>query len=270
MNGSMISAMVSMSGLQQKLDVMSDNIANSNTVGYKRKEASFEDLLTNAKQQSDDFKEPGRLSPMNYTQGWGSRMLGITPDLSQGTLQQTGNTFDIAIEGDALFQVQTPGGTGYTRNGAFQLSLQSDGTALLATSDGYPVIGEDDQPIVIPPNYSIRVNVDGTLDAVAQDGTAESIGRLKLLQVTRPSQLTSVADNLYAVADGVNVEDVLRTVNAGEGNDISLHQGYLEQSNVDLTTEMTELINVQRAYQLTSRALSSSDTLMGLANGLRA
>lgn len=270
MNGSMISAMVSMNGLQQKLDIMSDNIANMNTVGYKRKEASFEDLLTNAKEQPNAFKEPGRLSPMNYTQGWGSRLLGIRPDLTQGPLQETGNQFDIAIAGDALYQVQTLEGTAYTRNGAFQLSLQSDGTARLTTSDGHPVLGDNDQPIVIPPNRSIRVNADGSLDAIAQDGTAESIGKLKLVQVTRPSLLTSVADNLYAVADGVNVEDVLRTVTAGEGNDISLRQGFLEQSNVDLTTEMTELINVQRAYQLTSRALSSSDTLMGMANGLRA
>lgn len=270
MNGSMINAMVSMNGLQQKLDILADNIANVNTVGYKRKEGSFEDLLTNAKQQPNAFREPGRLSPMNYTQGWGSRLTAVTPDLSQGPLQQTNNGLDIAIEGNALYEVQTPEGTAYTRNGAFQLSIQDNGSALLATSDGYPVMGANDQPIVIPPNRSIRVNADGTVDAIAQDGAATPVGQLKLMQVTRPSMLTAVADNLYAVAEGVNVEGVLRTVTAGEGTAISLRQGFLEQSNVNLSSEMTELINVQRAYQLSARALSSSDSLMGLANSLRA
>jgi len=270
MNGSMINAMVSMSGLQQKLDIMADNIANVNTVGYKRKDASFQDLLTNTKEQTADFKEPGRLSPMNYTQGWGSRLMGIQPDLTQGPLNPTDNALDIAIEGNALYQVQTLEGMAYTRNGAFQLSLQSDGRAVLATSEGYPVLGENDQPIVLPPNRSIRVDADGTVQAIAQDDTATPVGRLKLMQVTRPMMLTAVSDNLYAVADGVNVEDVLRTVTAGEGSDIAVRQGFLEQSNVDLTSEMTELINVQRAYQLSARALTSSDTMMGLANSLRA
>ncbi|GFN32683.1 flagellar hook-basal body protein [Paenibacillus xylaniclasticus] len=270
MNGSMINAMVSMNGLQQKLDILADNIANVNTVGYKRKDASFQDLLTNMKVQSDEFKEPGRLSPMNYTQGWGSRLMAIQPDLTQGTLKATDNGLDIAIEGDALYQVQTPEGSAFTRNGAFQLSLQTDGRALLATSDGYPVMSENDQPIVIPANRTIRVTTDGTVQAIAQDDTVTTIGKLKLLQVTRPTMLTTVADNLYAVAEGVNVEDVLRTVTAGEGSDIAVRQGFLEQSNVDLTSEMTELINVQRAYQLSARALTSSDTMMGLANSLRA
>ncbi|WP_127533489.1 flagellar hook-basal body protein [Paenibacillus kobensis] len=270
MNGSMINAMVSMNGLQQKLDIMADNIANVNTVGYKRKDATFQDLLTNMKVQTADFKEPGRLSPMNYTQGWGSRLVDIQPDLTQGPLKPTDNGLDIAIEGNALYQVQTLEGMAYTRNGAFQLSLQADGRALLATSDGYPVMSENDQLIVIPPNHEMRVTADGTVQAIAQDDTVTTVGKLKLMQVTRPMMLTAVADNLYAVADGVNVEDVLRTVTAGEGSDISVRQGFLEQSNVDLTSEMTELINVQRAYQLSARALTSSDTMMGLANSLRA
>ncbi|EFM09052.1 fagellar hook-basal body protein [Paenibacillus curdlanolyticus YK9] len=270
MNGSMINAMVSMNGLQQKLDILADNIANLNTVGYKRKDASFEDLLTNAKQQPSAFKEPGRMSPMNYTQGWGVRLATIEPDLSQGPLQQTGNTLDIAIEGNALYEVRTPDGTAYTRNGSFQLSPLANGSSVLATSDGNLLMGENDQPIVVPANHTIRVDADGTVQAVAGDGSASPVGKLKLLQATRPSLLTTVADNLYAVAEGVNVEDVLRTVSAGADSKVSLRQGYVEQSNVDMTSEMTDLINVQRAYQLSARALTSSDSMMGFANNLRA
>ncbi len=107
MNSSMINAMVSMNGMQQKLDVLADNIANVNTVGYKRKEASFEDLLTNMKQQDAAFRQPVRLTPLGFNQGWGSRLTMVQPDLAQGPIQPTDNPYDIAIEGDALFEVQT-------------------------------------------------------------------------------------------------------------------------------------------------------------------
>lgn len=279
MNASMINAMVSMNALQQKLDLLSDNIANVNTVGYKKKEASFEDLLTNMKSQPESMSQPGRLTPLDYNQGWGARVTLIQPNLTQGPLKSTENATDLAIEGNALFEVEVDGaGTrAYTRNGAFQLTMRANGDTILATEDGYPVVanvpdgngGFVEGNIVMPEGYSMRVEEDGTVLGVSSGGTIE-LGSIKLLQASRPSALTPVADNLFAIAFGVNVDDVVQEIVPTMDNRIALRQGYLEQSNVQLTDEMTELINVQRAYQLAARALSSSDTMMGIANTMRA
>lgn len=280
MNSSMINAMVSMNGLQQKLDLLADNIANVNTVGYKRKEATFEDLLNNIKRQPDAFSQLGRLTPMNFNQGWGSKMTMVQPNLSQGPMQGTDKETDIAIEGNALFEVEvdSAGNRAYTRNGAFQLTVGANGDTILATEDGYPIVAKVrdaetgnvvEGNIVVPQGYSLRVNPDGTVLGVSSARTIE-LGSIKLLQASRPAALTAVSDNLFVIADGINVGDVVQEIVPDSENLISLRQGYLEQSNVELTDEMTELINVQRAYQLAARALSSSDTMMSLANGLRA
>ncbi|HTG70264.1 MAG TPA: flagellar hook-basal body protein [Candidatus Udaeobacter sp.] len=280
MNSSMINAMVSMSGLQQKLDLLADNIANVNTVGYKRKEATFEDLLTNLRSQPQSFNQPGRLTPMDFTQGWGSRMTMVQPNLSQGPLQGTDKETDLAIEGNALFEVEVDdaGSRAYTRNGAFQLTVGANGDTLLATEDGYPVVASVrdaatgnrvEGNIVVPQGYNLRVNPDGTVLGVSSRRTIE-LGSIKLLQASRPAALSAVSDNLFVIADGINSGDVLQQIVPDSENRISLRQGYLEQSNVELSDEMTELINVQRAYQLAARALSSSDTMMSLTNGLRA
>jgi flagellar basal-body rod protein FlgG len=217
---------------------------------------------------------------MNFNQGWGSKMTMVQPNLSQGPMQGTDKESDIAIEGNALFEVEvdTAGNRAYTRNGAFQLTVGANGDTILATEDGYPVVANVrdaatgnvvEGNIVVPQGYSLRVNPDGTVLGVSSERTIE-LGSIKLLQASRPAALTAVSDNLFVIADGINVGDVVQEIVPDSDNHISLRQGYLEQSNVELTDEMTELINVQRAYQLAARALSSSDTMMSLANGLRA
>lgn len=279
MNASMINAMVSMNALQQKLDVMADNIANVNTVGYKKKEVTFEDLLTNLKNQPESFNQPGRRTALDFNQGWGTKLSVIQPNLSQGPLKGTENLTDIAIEGNALFEVTIDGAntSAYTRNGAFQLTLAANGDTILATEDGYPVVANVPDAngnlvegnIVVPRGYSLRVNADGTVFGVSSDNTIE-LGSIKLLQVSRPAALNAVSDNLFIIADGINPDDIVQEVTPDPDNRIALRQGFLEQSNVQLSDEVTELINVQRAYQLAARALSSSDTMMGIANSMRA
>ncbi|MUT65048.1 flagellar hook-basal body protein [Paenibacillus sp. NEAU-GSW1] len=274
MNSSMINAMVSMNGLQQKLDLMADNIANINTVGYKRKEATFQDLLNTMYEQPEAFNQTGRLTPLGFSQGWGSRLSIIQPNLEQGTITDTGRESDIAIQGNALFEVivDGEGNRAYTRNGAFQLTVDGNGDTILATAEGYPVVATvagREQRVVVPDGYKLRVNADGSLQGVATNGDTIDLGQLKLVQPTRPAALTPVADNLFAVADGINVDDVLQNITPNADNGVAVRQGALEQSNVNLSEEMTELINVQRAYQLAARAITSSDTMMGLANGLR-
>jgi len=277
MNGSMINAMVSMYGLQQKLDLLADNIANVNTAGYKRKEASFEDLLTNMKQQQEAFEQPVRLTKLGFNQGWGSRVVMVQPDLSQGPVKKTESIYDVAIEGNALFEVQTDeaGNRAYTRSGAFQLAFDRNGTAFLANADGYPVIARfadgTEGRIEIPEGFDMRVGPEGQVSGVSRDGfEVRDLGRLKLVQPLKPGVLSPTADNLFVVAEGLNADEVVRIVTPGPEGDIKLMQGYLEQSNVTLSEEMSELMIVQRAYQMSARALSSSDTMMGLANNLRA
>jgi len=275
MNSSMINAMVSMGGLQQKLDLLADNIANVNTAGYKRKDASFEDLLTNMKQQEEAFEQPVRLSPLGFNVGWGSRMVLIQPDLSQGPIQSTDNEYDVAIQGSALFEVQIDalGNRAYTRSGSFQATLNENGEAVLTSPDGYPVIAETadgDAPIIIPEGYSLRIDAFGNLLGISRDESdVVELGRLKLVEPIKPSVLSPTADNLFVVADGLNVQEVVRDVQPNQGNNVRLMQGYLEQSNVEIGKEMSELMIVQRAYQMSARALSSSDQMMGMANGLR-
>ncbi|QJD85280.1 flagellar hook-basal body protein [Cohnella herbarum] len=279
MNNSMITASVSMGALQQKLDMLADNFANANTVGYKRKSAVFEDILTSLNPHLEDFNQAGRRTPLGFTQGWGSRIAAIQTDMSQGVLKQTGNVTDIAIEGNALFEVRTGGdingARAFTRHGPFQLMPDANGDRILVTNSGQQVVGNTgngEDFIRVPAGYELTVGTDGTLTAVGGEGTTPiNLGTLKLVQVTNSELLQAVADNLYGIPENVDPANVVRDVallpNGETG--ISVLQGFVEQSNVNMADEMTDLMIVQRAYQLSARALSSSEQMMGMANSLR-
>lgn len=279
MNNSMITASVSMGALQQKLDMLADNFANANTVGYKRKSAVFEDILTSLNPHLEDFNQAGRRTPLGFTQGWGSRIAAIQTDMSQGVLKQTGNVTDIAIEGNGLFEVRTDGNINgaraFTRHGPFQLMPDANGDRILVTNSGQQVVGNTgtgEDFIRVPAGYELTVGTDGTLTAVGGEGTTPiNLGTLKLVQVTNSELLQAVADNLYGIPENVDPVNVVRDVallpNGETG--ISVLQGFVEQSNVNMADEMTDLMIVQRAYQLSARALSSSEQMMGMANSLR-
>ncbi|MCD9022274.1 flagellar hook-basal body protein [Cohnella silvisoli] len=279
MNSSMIIASASMGALQQKLDMLADNISNSNTVGYKRKTAVFEDIMTSLNPHIDDFKQPGRRTPLGFTEGWGARIAAMQTDLSQGVLQQTGNMTDVAIEGNGLFEVRTDGdingARAFTRHGPFQLMPDANGDRVLVTNSGQYIVGDTgngEDFIRVPEGYNLGIAADGTLTAVGNEGTTPiNLGKLKLVQVTNPELLQAVADNLYGIPANVNPNDAVRNIAAlpnGETG-ISVRQGFVEQSNVNMADEMTDLMIVQRAYQLSARALSSSEQMMGMANNLR-
>jgi flagellar basal-body rod protein FlgG len=270
MNNSMIAASSSMGALQKKLDILADNIANVNTVGYKRKTAVFEDLLTSMQPHEPSFKLPGRQTPLGFTQGWGAQLSSMQLDLSQGTLSATGNPNDLAIEGNALFQVKTSDGTpAFTRHGAFQLVPLPGGERQLVTDSGLSVVAEDGGDIIVPSGKNLSVGADGTLVATGPAGTApETLGRIRLVTVLKPDLLRPIGDNLFGVDSGVaatNVVQQLTTIPEG----LAVRQGFTEQSNVSLSDEMADLIQVQRAYQLSARALSSGDQMLGMANNLR-
>lgn len=288
MNNSMINSSVSMHSLQQKLDILSNNIANVNTNGFKKKEASFEDVLTNVQSQPEGFRQQGRFSPLGFNQGWGSRLVQIQTNLSQGPIQPTGLLTDFAIQGDGLFEVsvskQDENGNqvfqpAWTRNGAFSLTPDGAGGTVLTTKEGHFIAGTDGNPIHVPVGFRPAVEKNGTIQGYnEQDPTAAPItlGQIKLVRVVRPQLLQDVGDNLYTLPAGITdgeKANILQDVNAVAGtsaNRVSLMQGYLEQSNVTLSDEMTDLVIVQRALQLNSRAITSSDQMMNMANNLRA
>ncbi len=267
MNNSMISAAVTMNGLQRKLDLISDNIANLDTVGYKAKQGNFQDVLTRVQQQGESFQLDGRRTDAGFNLGFGARMGEVTVDLTQGPLKETGSLSDLAIEGNALFEIQVNGEKAWTREGSFQLaSLGTDAqNVYLMTSQGYPVMGTNGQPIRIPATSKLQVDSDGTVRALNANGTSTAAGQISLARVDRSEGLAQTDNNVFVLAAGANEADVL----SNNGVTAQVRQQYLEQSNVDMTAQMTELLQAQRAYQLAAKALTSSDTMATLANGIR-
>ncbi|KRE73617.1 flagellar hook-basal body protein [Paenibacillus sp. Soil750] len=288
MNNSMINSSVSMHSLQQKLDILSNNIANVNTNGFKKKEASFEDVLTNVQAQPEGFRQQGRFSPLGFNQGWGSRLVQIQTNLAQGPIQPTGNTTDFAIQGDGLFEVAVSKvddngdqvfQPAWTRNGAFSLTPDGQGGTVLTTKEGHYISDIDGSPINVPSGTRPVVEKDGTIKGYNEQDPAAApvtLGQIKLVRVVRPQLLQDVGDNLYTLPTGITEAEkanILQDVNgvaATEATRVSLMQGFLEQSNVTLSDEMTDLVIVQRALQLNSRAITSSDQMMNMANNLRA
>lgn len=288
MNHSMINSSVSMNALQQKLDMIAHNIANANTLGFKRKEANFHDVLTNTMKQQEDFRQTGRLTPMGWNMGYGAKISQLQIDMTQGSLQMTDNLLDIAIEGDALFEIQlTPEeiarneGTqtvAWTKQGSFQYTVQPDDPdyVYLTTSAGQFVLDTTDQPVRIPKNHRIQVDGVGNImayDEINRDAPPEYRGQLKVVHVLRPHLLEGIGDKQFVLKDGVDNGggQILQPLNEIQGPPpkVALRQGFVEQSNVDLAGEMTELIQVQRAFQLNSRALTSADNMANITNNLR-
>ncbi|MCR8645069.1 flagellar hook-basal body protein [Paenibacillus sp. N1-5-1-14] len=284
MNHSMINSSVSLHGLQQKLDILAGNIANVNTTGYKKTQASFEDVLTRVKSQPEDFRLPGRMTPLGLNQGYGARLVNMSKDMSQGSIQPTDNPLDFAVEGNGMFEIGVPSvdadgnpivKPAWTKNGSFTITLNQDREEVLTTKEGYAIYNTDDEQIIIPTNHRVQVDSSGRIYAYdkANEGAGPiDLGQMRIVRVVRPQLMRELADNLYELPAGVNRDQVVSNVADEDplnGEPIRVMQGFLEHSNVKLTDEMSELIMVQRAFQLNSRAISSSDTMMGLANNLR-
>lgn len=273
MNHSMITASVSMAALQQKLELIADNVANLNTAGYKSKSGVFEEILSGVQPQEPEFALEGRRTPLGFPVGGGARLLGIRLDLTPGTPQQTGLPTDLMLEGNGLFELRTSEGERvFTRHGAFQWQIDGDGNRWLVTSSGHRVVNRNDEPVVVPAGYEWRVAADGTMTAVSPDGNdVLQLGTLKVVQPVRADLLRVIGDNLLAIPADVNPDDVVVPLDGlpGGAAGVTVRQGYLEASNVDLTTEMTELVNVLRAYQLSARALASGEQMLQMAVNLR-
>ncbi|WP_442602582.1 flagellar hook-basal body protein [Paenibacillus sp. KN14-4R] len=284
MNHSIISSSVSLQGLQQKLDILAGNMANANTTGYKKTQASFEDVLTKVKSQPEDFRQPGRMTPLGLNQGFGARLVNMHKDMTQGSIQPSDGPLDFAVEGNGMFEVgiQTVDANGnpsvksaWTKNGSFAITMNQNREEVLTTKEGYAVYNTDGDPIIIPTNHRVQVDANGHMlayDKADAGAPPVDLGQMRIVRAVRPQLLRGLGDNMYELPAGVDRNQVLSDLaneNPLNGDPIRVMQGFLEHSNVNLTDEMSELIMVQRAFQLNSRAITSSDTMMGLANNLR-
>lgn len=240
---------------QTQLDVIANNLANVSTNGYKRQRAVFEDLLYQNLRQAGAQSSQQTQVPSGLQLGTGARPVSTAHLFTQGNLQKTDNSLDIAVNGEGFFQVLLPDGTtGYTRDGSFQKDSQGQ----IVTADGYPV-----QPaITIPANaLSISVGNDGTV-TVTQPGTAAAtqIGSMQLATFINPAGLQSIGQNLFleTAASGTPTPNTPGSNGAGV-----VQQGYVETSNVNVAEELVTMIQTQRAYELNSKVVSTSDSMLG-------
>jgi len=240
---------------QTQLDVISNNLANVSTNGFKRSRAVFEDLLYQNLRQSGAQSSQQTQVPTGLQLGTGVRPVATARIFTQGNLQKTDNALDLAANGSGFFQILLPDGTtGYTRDGSFQ----KDNQGQIVTSDGYPL-----QPnITIPANaLSVSVGTDGTV-SVTQPGTAAAtqIGSIQLATFINPGGLQSIGQNLFleTAASGTPTPNTPGTNGAG-----TVNQGYVETSNVNVAEELVTMIQTQRAYELNSKVISTSDAMLG-------
>lgn len=283
MNRSMITATNTLSQLQHQLDIIANNMANIDTTGYKSKKATFTDLLV--QQFNNEPRRPAdptHVTPEGIRQGVGAKLGQVQMNSTVGPLKTTERQLDIALtKANQYFAVHVQDEQGaivrFTRDGSFYLSPVSENEVMLVTANGHPVLDDTNNPITMRANpEKIDISPTGVLCANYADGTTE-IRDLMVYHVRKPQFLEQFGDNLLgfpnaAIYDGgvVVAEDEIITLLTGPlRNDIAMRQGVLEQSNVDMSKEMTDLINVQRAYQFHSRAITLSDQMMGLINGIR-
>ena len=255
-------ASTGMQAQQTNVEVISNNIANMNTTGYKRQRVEFQDLLyQNLRRVGSTSSDTGTVVPSGAQVGLGVKTAAVYRINEQGNLQQTSNKFDLAIRGNGFLQVTLPSGdTAYTRDGT--LALSPDGT--IVTADGYAV-----QPgITVPRNATdVTINPDGeVLATIAGQAAPQNVGQMQLALFANNAGLDANGGNLFlaTAASGVAQSGVPGAPGFG-----SLMQGFVETSNVNVVSEMTNLISAQRAYEMNSKVITASDEMMSTVNKLR-
>jgi flagellar basal-body rod protein FlgG len=257
---SLWTAATGMTAQQLNMDVISNNLANVNTAGFKKSRADFQDLLYQVSRAAGTESVNGDEVPTGIQVGLGTRSAAVQKIFTTGDLQQTGNDLDLAIEGNGFFRVLMPDGEeAYTRSGAFK----KDGTGRMVTSDGYPL----EPQIVIPENATrLSITEDGAVN-VYLDGEAEpnQIGTIELTTFSNPAGLEAIGRNLLleTPVSGAPVDGI-----PGQEGFGALAQGFLEGSNVNIMEEMVGMITTQRAYEINSKAIQTSDQMLQMVNNL--
>lgn len=261
---------------QTSVDTIANNLANVNTVGYKQEQTQFKSLLYQ-NLQAKTTSANGENKPVGAQVGLGSRVSAVTSIYTQGALNATDSTTDFAINGDGFFAVRNTNTdeTVYTRNGHFTWATATEGV-MLSTSEGYPVLSVDGAEIVLGQDANgedyktnlITIDTDGNLLYPDESNNPAPIGiKIGLYQFSNPAGLDKIGGSYLSEteASGTALNEEYDAV----GKKSSLRQSYLESSNVQVATEMVNLITAQRAYELCSKAITTSDTMMEQANNLK-
>ncbi len=255
---------------QTNVDTISNNLANINTTGYKKETAQFKSLLYQTI-QANSTDSNGEDKPLGIQAGLGVKNSAIMSQYTQGSLLETDNDYDFAIQGDGFFRVQLADGSiGYTRNGSFGLSNGTNGTTL-ATSEGYPLLDTTGTAIVLEPELNtslLEFDEYGNLMYPDAAGELQSLGiQISLAQFNNPAGLEKTSDSLLkeSAASGT---PKLESEDTNVKKSI-IKQGYLESSNVQAVSEMVDLIVAQRAYEMNSKTITAADNMLQQANNLR-
>ena len=252
-------AATGMTAQQMMVDIISNNLANINTNGFKRSQINFQDLVYVNMQETGTEVASGVVAPTGLEIGSGVRAASNTKIFTTGELENTGNKLDIAIGGDGFLQVVMPNGElRYTRDGALQINANGE----LVTSQGYSI-----EPSIsgLSDAAEITIQKDGSVNITDSSKSQSVVGNIQLVRFPNPAGLSSEGDNLYSetIASGSPV-----TGTPGENGLGTIQSGFLEKSNVQMVTELVNLITAQRAYEINSRAIKAGDDMLRTANNI--
>ena len=247
---------------QMNVDVISNNIANMTTSGFKRQRVDFKDLIyQNLSRPGAQSSDVGTIMPSGLQLGLGVRIGSVYRIHEQGPLQITDNPLDLALTGDGFFQIQRPNGdTSYTRSGTFQVNENGE----IVTTQGFLL-----EPAITAPNNTIAIEINQNGEVFAQiDGqiAMQNLGQIQLANFVNPAGLEAIGDNLFIETEGSGAAII---GNPGTDNFAAVRQGALENSNVNIVEEITQLISAQRAYEMNSNVISTSDEMLQTATQLR-
>lgn len=250
-----------MAAQQINLDTIANNLANTNTTGYKAQRAQFQDLMYQTYRISGAQNGNAQLQPQSLQVGMGTKFSATGTDLTQGPSISSNNPLDLSINGAGFFQITQPDGTyAYTRDGSFQLDANGD----MVTSDGLLL----NPKITFPAgSTSITVGPDGTVSYVKPGDTSTTIlGQITVTTFPNPAGLQRVGQNLLVQTGSSGSPSVFTPGTNGSG---PLQSGYLEGSNVSVVTEMVNMIGAQRAYEIDSKAITTADDMLSIVNGMK-
>lgn len=258
----LLTAASGMMAQELNVEVISNNIANMRTTGYKRQRAEFQDLLyNNLRRAGTTSSASGTIVPSGIQIGSGVKTGATYRIMSQGSVLRTEKDLDVAIRGEGLFQVALPDGrTAYTRDGSFEI----DPNGTLTTIDGYTI----EPQITIPPNaQAITISASGDVQAqIPGQQAPQTLGTIQLARFVNKAGLEAIGDNLFLETDASGTPQVGTPNDSGFGN---LLQAHLEQSNVNAVAEISDLIAAQRAYEMNARIISAADQMMQATSNLR-
>ena len=247
---------------QTNVDVISNNIANMTTTGFKRQRVDFKDLIyQNINRPGTQSTDQGSLMPSGLQLGLGVRVGSVYRINEQGPLQITDNPLDLALTGDGFFQIELPSGeTAYTRSGVFQINQDGE----IVTSNGLRL-----SPAITVPTDAISVEINESGEVFAQmpnQTDMQNLGQIQIASFVNPAGLEALGDNLFVETEGSGAPVV---GNPAEDNFATIRQGALETSNVNVVEEITQMITAQRAYEMNSNVISTSDEMLQTATQLR-